>query len=200
MKHIFEKGQNNQTLVLLHGTGGNEHDLLPLGKLIDPHANLLGIRGNVLEYGMPRFFKRLAMGVFDIESLKEETERLYDFIKSSSETYHFDMKHVTVIGYSNGANILGSMLLHYNQAFHKAILFHPMIPIKEIEMNNLKEVSIFIGAGKTDHMVLVDETLTLKEMFEQRGATVELFLTELGHQLSRDEIEHAKIWYEKSQR
>lgn len=200
MKHIYERGQNNQTLVLLHGTGGNEHDLLPLGKLMDPHANLLSIRGNVLEYGMPRFFKRLAMGVFDLDSLKEETENLYEFIKGSAMTYQFDMNEVTLIGYSNGANIGGSMLFHYDQAFKRAILFHPMVPIRDLEINHLDQAHIFISAGKQDHMVPLDETYELKDMLEKRGAHVYLYLTSLGHQLSKEEIDEAKIWYEKSQR
>lgn len=200
MKHIFERGQNNQTLVLLHGTGGNEFDLLPLGKMMDPHASLLSIRGNVLEYGMPRFFKRLAMGVFDLESLKEETEHLYTFIKDCAITYQFDVDHVTVIGYSNGANIAGSMLLHYEQAFKKAILFHPMVPMKGLDMNKLNQTNIFISTGRQDQMVPMEEAYELKDMFEKRGAEVFLYETLLGHQLSKEEIENAKEWYEKSQR
>lgn len=105
MKHIYQAGTNDVTLLLLHGTGGNEFDLLPLAKHIDPNANVLSVRGNVLEYGMPRFFKRLAMGVFDMDSLAEETEALYQFVDDASKQYNFNRANVIPVGYSNGANI-----------------------------------------------------------------------------------------------
>jgi phospholipase/carboxylesterase len=197
MKHIYQSGNSEITFLLLHGTGGNEFDLLPLAKHIDPNANVLSVRGNVLEYGMPRFFKRLAMGVFDMDSLIQETETLYHFIDDSAKQYHFDRSKVIALGYSNGANIAASILLHYDQAFHAAMLFHPMVPIRNLEKTNLKDVSIFIGAGKNDQMVPDGEIEELNAMFDRAEAITNVFWTEHGHQLNKEEIDQAKIWYEK---
>jgi phospholipase/carboxylesterase len=197
MKHIFQAGASDVTLLLLHGTGGNEFDLLPLAKHIDPGANVLSVRGNVLEYGMPRFFKRLAMGVFDMDSLKEETENLYHFIDESSKKYNFNRSKVIVVGYSNGANIAASILLHYDLPFHAAILFHPMVPIRNLEKTNLKNVSIFIGAGTNDQMTPDGEIEELNAMFERSEAKITIFWTSHGHQLNKEEIDQAKIWYDQ---
>jgi phospholipase/carboxylesterase len=200
MKHIFHKGTNGKTLFLLHGTGGNEEDLIPIGKHMDPHANLLSVRGNVLEYGMPRFFKRLAMGVFDIDSLKEETENLYEYLQEAANDYQFDPKRVTVIGYSNGANIALSVMFTYEKAFKKAILFHPMIPIKDLELPKMKNMPIFIGAGTNDQMVGQNETNDLVLLLQNQQANVKLCWTNQGHQLNKDEILEAKFWYDRNEK
>ncbi|MBU1142666.1 MAG: alpha/beta hydrolase [Firmicutes bacterium] len=197
MKHIYQSGASDITLLLLHGTGGNEFDLLPLAKHIDPSANVLSVRGNVLEYGMPRFFKRLAMGVFDMDSLKEETENLYQFIDESAKKYSFDRYKVIAVGYSNGANIAASILLHYNQPFYAAILFHPMVPIRNLEKTDLEKVSIFIGAGTNDQMTPDGEIDELNAMFDRSLAKTTLFWTSHGHQLNKEEIDQAKLWYDQ---
>lgn len=197
MKHVYEQGSNGKTLIMLHGTGGDEYDLIPLGKHIDPHANILSVRGNVQEYGMPRFFKRLAMGVFDIDSLNEETENLFNFIKESAINYTFDLDQTTVVGYSNGANIAASILLTYDKLFKNAILLRAMVP-KHIELNNhLTDVHVLIISGKHDQTVPEHDPETLKESFEVRKAFCELHWVEEGHQLTRDELEFAKHWYQK---
>src|SRR5690625_933768 len=113
MKHIFSKGTNEKTLLLLHGTGGNEEDLLPLARKIDPDANVLSVRGNVLENGMPRFFRRLAEGVFDEEDLIARTKELHEFLDKAAIENNFDRNNIMAIGYSNGANIAASLLFHY---------------------------------------------------------------------------------------
>jgi len=197
MKHIYQAGTSETTLLLLHGTGGNEFDLLPLAKHIDPNANVLSVRGNVLEYGMPRFFKRLAMGIFDMDSLKEETENLFDFMNDSAKQYNFERSKVIAIGYSNGANIAASILLHYDKPFVAAMLFHPMVPIRNLEKTNLKNVSIFIGAGQNDQMVPDGEIEELNAMFDRAEAKTTLYWTNQGHQLNKEEIDQAKIWYEQ---
>ena len=129
MKHIFHKGENPErpTLLLLHGTGGNDRDLIPVANLIDPTASYLSVRGNVLENGMPRFFRRLAEGVFDIEDLVFRTKELNDFLDEAAEKYDFDRNNIVAIGYSNGANIAGSLLFHYQDALKGAIIHHPMV-------------------------------------------------------------------------
>src|SRR6266481_5560997 len=126
--HEFISGSSNRTLLLLHGTGGNERDLIPLGRELDPTASLLSPRGKVLENGMPRFFRRLAEGGFDVE----------------------DMKRIVAVGYSNGANIAASMLLLRPEILHAAILFRAMVPLVPDNIPDLSSVRVWIGAGDQD--------------------------------------------------
>src|SRR5690625_3808849 len=139
MKHIFKEGKdsNQPTLLLLHGTGGNELDLIPIAERIDSAASILSVRGNVLENGMPRFFRRLAEGVFDEEDLIFRTKQLNEFLKDASEKYDFDRENIIAIGYSNGANIAASLLFHYQNTLKGAILHHPMVPRRNIELPDL---------------------------------------------------------------
>ena len=135
---------------MLHGTGGNELDLLPLAGMIDDEANVLSVRGNVLENGMPRFFRRLAEGVFDEEDLIFRTKELNEFLDEAAEKYGFDRDNMIAIGYSNGANIAASLLFHYQNALKGAILHHPMVPRRGIELPDLTGKSVFIAAGTND--------------------------------------------------
>ncbi|CAH0258641.1 Putative hydrolase MhqD [Peribacillus frigoritolerans] len=152
MKHIFNMGKDSTkpTLLLLHGTGGNELDLLPIAGRIDDEASVLSVRGNVLENGMPRFFRRLAEGVFDEEDLIFRTKELYEFLDDSAAKYNFDRENMIAIGYSNGANIAASLLFHYQNALKGASLHHPMVPRKGIVLPDLSGKSVFIAAGKND--------------------------------------------------
>ena len=127
--HEFVPGNSSRTLLLLHGTGGNERDLLPLGRELDPNASLLSPRGKILENGMPRFFRRLAEGVFDLEDLKTRTNELADFVSAAVRHYKLDADHIVGVGYSNGANIAASMLLLRPEIMHAAILFRAMVPL-----------------------------------------------------------------------
>ena len=122
---------------MLHGTGGNELDLLPLAGMVDDQANVLSVRGNVLENGMPRFFRRLAEGIFDEEDLIFRTKELNEFLDEAAEKYDFDRDNIIAIGYSNGANIAASLLFHYQNALKGAILHHPMVPRRGIELPDL---------------------------------------------------------------
>lgn len=199
MKHIFHKGENPErpTLLLLHGTGGNERDLIPLANLIDPTASYLSVRGNVLENGMPRFFRRLAEGVFDIEDLVFRTKELNDFLDEAAEKYDFDRNNIVAIGYSNGANIAGSLLFHYQDALKGAIIHHPMVPRRGIELPDLTGTKVFIGAGTNDPICPQEESVELKELLEKAKASVDIHWENRGHQLTMTEVQAAAEWYRK---
>lgn len=131
MIHLYKKGTSENTLLLLHGTGGDENDLLEIGNLIDSEANILSVRGNVVESGMNRYFKRLRPGVFDLDDLEKRTVELYEFINEASKKYEFDRNKVIAVGYSNGANIAASMLFSIENAIKGAILLRPMVPRRD---------------------------------------------------------------------
>ncbi|MFD1849426.1 alpha/beta hydrolase [Oceanobacillus bengalensis] len=198
MKHIFRKGNNpsKPTLLLLHGTGGTEQDLLPLADKVDPDANVLSVRGNVLENGMPRFFKRLAEGVFDEEDLVFRTKELHEFLDEAAEKYEFDRNNIIAIGYSNGANIAASLLFHYQDALKGAILHHPMVPRRGIQLPNLSDKNVFIAAGTNDPICPAQESEELKSLLGDAGASVELHWENRGHQLTFSEVEAAGKWYQ----
>lgn len=198
MKHLYIEGKNTTTFLLLHGTGGTENDLIPIAKYIDQDANVLSVRGNILENGMSRFFKRIAFGVFDIDNLMEETKNLFTFLIDSSKKYKFDKHKVIALGYSNGANIALSTIFQNEKAFQSAILFHPMIPLKNYQLVNLDEMQIFIGSGNNDPMVSNEESLELCELLINHGANTKIYWTQKGHQLNQEEVEEAKIWYKKN--
>ncbi|WP_010098369.1 alpha/beta hydrolase [Ornithinibacillus scapharcae] len=197
MRHIFEKGSNpnKPTLLLLHGTGGTEQDLLPLAEIIDKEANILSVRGNVLENGMPRFFKRLAEGVFDEEDLIFRTKELNDFLDESAEKYDFDRKNIVAVGYSNGANIAASLMFHYQDALRGASLHHPMVPRRGIELPNLENKHVFISAGTNDPICPSQESEELHSLLEGAGATVEIHWENRGHQLTISEVRAAADWF-----
>jgi phospholipase/carboxylesterase len=183
------------TLLLLHGTGGNEQDLIPLGRELYPRAAILSPRGKVLESGMPRFFRRLAEGVFDIEDLKFRTHELADFVRKASKEYKFDLRYIISIGYSNGANIASSLLLIHPEIITSAVLFRAMVPFIPEKVPNLTGKNIFIGAGQYDPIVPRKQTETLFGFFEKSGANVVLHFEEnSGHELGYDEISAAKVW------
>lgn len=193
MKAVFQQGTSERTLVLLHGTGGNEQDLLGLGDIIDASANKLGIRGNVLENGMPRFFKRLAEGVFDEQDLILRTKELYEFIQEAALRYDFNPQKMVVIGYSNGANIAASMLFHYSNVFEAAILHHPMVPLRTIAVAS-QQTRVFIAAGENDPLCPAQEAIELSDLLTAAGATVTTHWEHNGHQLTRSEVEAARDW------
>jgi predicted esterase len=192
--HEFVPGNSNRTLLLLHGTGGNEHDLLPLGRELDPNAPLLSPRGKILENGMPRFFRRLAEGVFDLEDLKTRTDELADFVAAAVGHYNLAANHIIGVGYSNGANIAASMLLLRPEIMHAAILFRAMVPLVPDKLPDLSSVHIWIGAGDQDPIVPASETKRLAELLRRAGADVTIRFLEGGHELTRDDLDAAREW------
>lgn len=197
MKHLFREGSDPAapTLLLLHGTGGTEQDLLPLAGRIDAAASVLSVRGNVLENGMPRFFRRLAEGVFDEEDLLRRTQELHDFVNRASEEYGFDRSRVVAVGYSNGANIAGSLLFHIPDSLHGAVLHHPMVPRRGVALPDLSGVPVFIGAGRNDPICSPRETEELATLLEGANAAVAVHWEDRGHQLTGTEVQAAAEWY-----
>jgi phospholipase/carboxylesterase len=196
MIHVFHEGTdlNLPTLVLFHGTGGNEHDLLPLAQLLAPGASVLGIRGNVLENGMPRYFRRLAEGIFDEEDLIFRTHEVKQFLDEAAAQYGFDAGNLVAVGYSNGANIAGSLLLHYGRIFRAAVLLHPMVPLRGHTWPSLAGVPVFIGAGTNDPIIRAEETRELEALLSGAGAEVTAHWGNQGHRLSAAEAEAARDW------
>jgi phospholipase/carboxylesterase len=180
------------TLLLLHGTGGNEQDLVPLGRELYPRAAILSPRGKVLESGMPRFFRRLAEGVFDIEDLKFRTHELADFVANASKVYGFDLRYVVSVGYSNGAT---SLLLLSPEVISSAVLFRAMVPFIPEKVPDLTTKNIFMGAGEYDPIVPQKQTEMLFRLFKEARASVILhWQKNSGHELGYDEILAAKDW------
>src|SRR5437588_13025312 len=192
--HEFVPGKSERTLLLLHGTGGNERDLIPLGHDLDPNASLLSPRGKVLENGMPRFFRRLAEGVFDLEDLQKRTHELADFVVSAAEHDKIDIKHIVAVGYSNGANIAASMLLLRPEILSAAILFRAMVPLVPETMPSLNSKRIWIGAGAHDRIVPASNTKELAELLRSAGADVTIRFFQSGHELTTGDVDLAREW------
>jgi predicted esterase len=196
--HEFVPGNSPRTLLLLHGTGGNERDLIPLGRELDPDAALLSPRGKVLENGMPRFFRRLAEGVFDLEDLKQRTNELANFVTAAAQHYGFATDQLVAVGYSNGANIAASMLLLRPQVLSAAILFRAMVPLIPDKLPDLSFVHIWIGAGDQDPIVPASETKRLTELLRRAGADVTIRFAKAGHGLTNGDLEAARQWLAES--
>jgi len=192
--HEFAPGKSERTLLLLHGTGGNERDLIQLGRELDPNAALLSPRGKVLENGMPRFFRRLAEGVFDLEDLKARTDELSNFVGSAAEHYGLNKNEIVAVGYSNGANIAASILLLRPTVLSAAILFRAMVPLAPEVQPDLGSTSVFIGAGSLDPIVPASNTKELVDLLRAAGADVTIRFFQSGHELTGNDVDAAREW------
>jgi len=192
--HEFVPGSSKRTLLLLHGTGGNERDLIPLGREIDPTAAILSPRGKVLENGMPRFFRRFAEGIFDEEDLKKRAHELADFVGAAAEHYEFAADQVVAVGYSNGGNIAASLLLLRPGTLRAAILFRAMVPLVPEKLPDLSLLRVWIGAGNQDPIIPTSETQRLDELLRNARADVTIRFFTAGHNLTNHEIEIAREW------
>jgi phospholipase/carboxylesterase/glyoxalase family protein len=195
-KHVWEQG-GPDTLLLLHGTGGDEHDLLALGRELAPGASLLSPRGNVLEGAMPRFFKRLAEGVFDLADLERRTRDLAAFVREAAESYDFDLDRITAVGFSNGANIAASVLLRDPGLLRRAVLFRAMVPFEPEQPPRLKGASVYIGAGRLDPIIPQANVERLAAILRDGGAAVTLDWQPAGHGLTKADVDNARDWLEK---
>src|SRR6266566_967476 len=192
--HEFVPGPSNRTLLLLHGTGGNERDLILLARELDSRAALLSPRGKVLENGMPRFFRRVAERVFDLDDLKKRTNELADFVAAAAQRYGFAADNVVAVGYSNGANIAASILLLRPEILSAAVLFRAMVPLIPDTPPNLSSMRVWIGAGTDDPIIPTSESKRLAELLRSAGADVTIRFARAGHGLVDDDIVTARDW------
>jgi phospholipase/carboxylesterase len=192
--HRFEKGRpGERPLLLLHGTAGDENDLIPLARMIAPTAPLLSPRGKVLENGMPRFFQRLAEGVFDEDDVRRRANELADFVTNARERY--DMAQPIALGYSNGANIAAAVLLVRPSELAGAILLRAMLPLAHPEPVKLDGMPVFIGSGAWDPIIQPESAAKLASLLKHDGATVEHRIVPTGHELSQADVTLAQGWW-----
>ena len=194
--HVWEQ-DGPDTLLLLHGTGGDEHDLLALGRVLSPGASLLSPRGNVLEGAMPRFFKRLAEGVFDLADLERRTKELAAFVREAADEYGFDLDRLTAVGFSNGANIAASAILRDPGLLKRAILFRAMVPFEPQQSPRLDGTSVYLGAGRLDPIIPASNVERLAAILRGGGASVTLDWQPAGHGLTKSDVDRAREWLEK---
>ena len=194
--HRFEPGTQPGTtpILLLHGTGGDEADLLPLGRAIAPGAALLSPRGKVLENGMPRFFRRLAEGVFDEDDVRRRAHELADFVAEAREAY--GLAAPTALGYSNGANIAAAVLLLRPEALAGAVLLRPMMPLRSVSPPSLDGKPVLLVSGLADPIAPPRTVEPLRSALAEAGAEVEQGLLPVGHALTRSDLEVAHRWFE----
>ncbi len=194
--HRFVEGSTSEgrTLLLLHGTGGDENDLIPLGKAIDPTANLLSLRGQVLENGAPRFFRRLTEGVFDEEDVVRRSHELAGFLSSAIEKYNIGRDELIAVGYSNGANIAAAMILLGLAPFARAILLRAMVPLTNSKLLEPEPREILLLQGETDPIAQPAAGKALTARLRATGATVDLLFQKSGHELTSEDVAVSRQW------
>ena len=192
--HRFEPATSagSSPLLLLHGTGGDENDLLGLGKMISPGSALLSPRGRVLEHGMPRFFRRLAEGVFDEEDVRRRALELGDFVSEARRRY--GIAAPIAVGFSNGANIAAALLLLQPDALAGAILLRAMVPLSDAPKPNLAGKPVLLLSGQADPIVPASNSAQLAAQLAAAGAQVEHKVLPAGHQLSQADVTLARGW------
>lgn len=192
--HVFVPGTIGTTLLLLHGTGGSERDLLGLGRRLLPGAALVSPRGNVLEGKMRRWFRRVGLGVFDIEDLQERAAGLAGFLADAAAHYGFDPRRVVAVGYSNGANIAGGLLLGRPDSLAGAVLLRPMVPYVPEQLPQLDGKPVWIGAATDDWYAGAEEISRLQAMLQKAGADVTVSRVHGGHALTNEDVAAAGAW------
>jgi phospholipase/carboxylesterase len=193
-RHVFLPGKSRRTLLLLHGTGGNEHDLLSLGRDLDPEASLLSPRGKILENGLPRFFRRLAEGIFDEKDLIHRTHELGDFIAEAAASYAVDPTKIVAVGYSNGANIAASLLLLRPGTLAGAALLRAMVPLIPDTLPDLTGTAVLLMSGHHDPLVPTENSRRLAGLLDEAGANVTMRFENAGHQLTAYTLEATRRW------
>ncbi len=193
-RYVPSSGESSRVLLLLHGTGGNENDMLSLGRELDPNASLLSPRGNVLENGAPRFFRRFAEGVFDEEDAARRAHELADFIPAAANEYKFERDQLIAVGYSNGANIASTMMLLRPESLPAAILLRGMVILSKPPAADIRDKRVLISAGEIDPIIPADNAQRLAALLQERGADVTFEMQRAGHGLVREDLVVAKRW------
>lgn len=193
--HVFEPG-NAPTLLLLHGTGGNENDLVGIGQAIAPGATIMSPRGKVLENGMPRYFRRLAEGVFDMDDLHARTAELATWIGSFTAANDIVDQAIVAIGFSNGANMAGSLLLSNPGLLAGAILLRPMTPFVPAPLPGLSGTRVLIGAGTQDPLIPAADSERLGQLLTACGAEVATYWQPGGHGLAAGDLDRCRAWFD----
>jgi phospholipase/carboxylesterase len=186
--HVFLPAEGDAAgppLLLLHGTGGNEHDLLPLRDHLSPGAAVLSVRGTVLENGMPRFFRRVREGVFDEDDLRRRADELAEFVVTASSAYGIADRSLVAVGFSNGANIASAMLLQRPDLLKGAVLLAAMVPYAEPPSADLSDTLVIISNGDRDPLIKSEMTKQLASQLRERGAEVVELPHPGGHQIDR---------------
>jgi len=186
---------SSETLIVLHGTGGDENDLVGIGQTIAPGAAILSPRGNVLENGAPRFFKRLAEGVFDPKEVRSRAEELAGFIRAAVSRYGLNPDRIFALGYSNGANVASAVMFIEPTLLQGAILFRPMLVLEPDARADLSGTSVLLSAGRMDPIVPTKSVEQLAELFEASRADVTLEWQLAGHNLLPSEVREAANWF-----
>lgn len=198
MRHIHIPGENNHVLVLLHGTGGSASSLFEIGQFINPKATLIGFQGEVEEQGMARYFARYSDGTFDLRSLASGTYDFYDSLKKVIKQYRLEESEITLVGYSNGANLALNVLKEFeNVPFRRAFLFHPSPVRPEIPFKAQKGIQVLLTSGANDPYISDTQFTALHQALEAATSAVEVYHHEYGHQLIREELKRAKELIEK---
>lgn len=194
-QHVFEPGDDPAyTALLLHGTGADEHDLVPIGRTVAPGKPLVSPLGKVREGRMPRWFARHEEGVFDEEDLRRRAKELAAFLDEAAAAYDLDPDRFVAVGFSNGANIAASLLLLHPDALAGAVLLRPMVPIRPDASPNLAGVPVYMASGRADRMVPADSARKLAEMLKAAGADVTHRFVDAGHGLTRPEVDDVRAW------
>ncbi|MGH2895134.1 MAG: alpha/beta hydrolase [Solirubrobacteraceae bacterium] len=197
-EHVYDpppRTPSDWTLLLLHGTGGDEHDLVPLGRRIAPSAALLSPRGKVLEAGMSRFFRRLAIGQLDIPDLLVRTDELSAFVSAAARAYGRDADKIAALGFSNGANIAVSLLLRHPSLLGAAALLRPMLPYEPEGSLQLDGTQVLIAAGEGDPYSSSEQTRRLAEVLDAAGAAVSVHVEPgAGHSLGPGDLRALERW------
>lgn len=195
MKHLFIEGESDWTLILLHGTGGRETDLLEFSTMVDRRANILAFRGNVIQDDQTRFFLRHAHNVYDDESLEQEGHLLHDALIKCSEIYDIDLKKSIFIGYSNGANMAAYYTLNIESDVAGAVFLHPAYHSSLMSDVSLLGKSYLITAGARDMVALAGDAYQLKKHLELRGGSTEVKLNDGPHAIMSEELMEAHVWF-----
>lgn len=199
MKHIMHKGNNNNVIITLHGTGGSATDLFGIADMIDSEAIKIGFQGNVNENGLSRYFARYPGGGFDLESLAQASKDLYDSIHQVIKDYNLKKHRITLIGYSNGANLAKDLLKEYvDLPLSNIYLFHPSPITPDKEFKKHEGLNILLTSGKNDPYISEDQFQKLEQKMIQAGMKVVSLTHHQGHQLVQDEIDISKQLYKGS--